>query len=763
MDDIDIEEFELQTDEKPVEIIPDGGIQTEEEVVKWEDVFADYLSLPTKAIYTFSTLTERQRYDACGAGWKKFFTTYKIAGEPPKLDVINESFKARHKHGWNSGLFCRTITDVNKALAFYGQCEFIPAMADGNKNIYWCSKVNYQSLPIVPGNCEKLRAVSAFFSVGKTGLTAKQFPDNFTNAVVTSNNKKWRGSNFALAVLKTATTYCSQPHQAAIYIGEVNAEKYTGSIADFDPTSARKIVPASTRSPSILSNCIPQYLELFAVVGRDEFGPVSTERMLASHYDGDGFYGHCSGVTLWLTKTTIIKCQNVPASIINHTLQDFYNNASWPARCIMYACTPQDITTYTSIHGKPPKAVVLPFQAAIGGGKHIQALVQSCAKVRILVHFAATPLVSFVTEGAKDGFNTNSLVSNLAALEKEVIVKLLEIMKDQLLFKPYSLSWECKPTDTYGPSRCHVKWVEVTTPMLYCRQVYMSSKDLEKAMFLPTGHASEIQVNGKKVSHVADEGIAANYKRANPPFVAKSALIFKPGVWYDEDGIPLATQPKRPDLFKDVKQATAVLRPLTESTYQMVPQAVGAKIEEVMRPVTEQIVHTKAGYALLDAKRNISFVEASMKANEAGLAEIVAGIDDAIKAEGVRVRKAQAALRTEQEATKDEVAKAAIQLDYNKLTDGLAKFIKDAQKHVAEETDKYEEDRQVNKLTLKELNKKLGALKKAARHSEREAFNEPVVPEEKKDEEPEEVPVAEEPKDAPVAEEKAYQPDDMDD
>ena len=97
----------------------------------------------------------------------------------------------------------------------------------------------------------------------------------------------------------------------------------------------------------------------------------------------------------------------------------------------------------------------------------------------------------------------------------------------------------------------------------------------------------------------------------------------------------------------------------------------------------------------------------------------------------------------------NQVVRAAIQADYEKLAYGLAKFIKTAQKRVAEENEKYEEQRQVNKLTLKELQKGLNALKKAARQSEKEALKKPI-PEEKKDEEPEV---------APVAEEKAYVPD----
>lgn len=720
MDDIDIEEFELNTDEKPVEVIPDGGIQNEEEIVKWADVFADYLGLPTKAIYTFSTLTVRQRTDACGLGWAHFFKTYKIVGNPPKIDAINEAFKVRHRRGWNSGLFCKTIIDVNRALAFYGQCEFIPALGE-NGTIFWCSKVNYQSLPITPGDPTKLRLLSAFISLGAKGMEAKRFPDNFVNAVVTSNNKKWRGSNFAKQVLVTAVTYCTQPHQVSIYVGEANAVKYLKSISDFDPTSARKIQPASTRSPSIFSNCIPQYLELFSIVGRDQFGPVSTERMLASHYDGDGFYGFCSDVTMWLTKSTVIKCQNVPSSIINHHLLDYYDNRNWPRDCVMYACTPQDITTYTTLYKKPPKAVVIPFQSAISGGKHIQALVQSSAKVRILIHFAETPLVSFVTRKASKGFNTNSLVSNLAALEKEVVVKMLEIMKQQLLCEEHYLSWECKPAETYGPGKCHILWKEITTPMLYNRQVYMSNKDMEKAMFTPTGHASEILVDGKKVSHVADQGIAANYKRCNPAFVANCNTILTPGTWYDSDGKPLAKQPKRPNLFADVSDGVLNAGTVIESIYQMVPQAVGSAVEDVMSVRPSKVVNTKAGAMYVAAKRKLALLKAEMLASKAELADYETVCADKLKEAKVNARKEITKFEEEIAASKDEVYRNACALDIAKVEEKLVAFDKSLEEAKKKKTKKHEDYVTEAKIAMKGHEKDVQKWKKEASKSAKEA------------------------------------------
>lgn len=542
MEDIDFEE-ELKKVEKKAEVVENIALDDATETFDWDMYLRAYLAWPTNLVYKLVNAMPEHFDKHRNLPFRMYAEKVldkATPAEDPLYNFLTFQVMTPMLKGWNSGTAARDIFDVNRVLAYSAQVEFVPVEFNA-VTYYWCSKVHYESLPLLPLSPYHCHLAESFVSVGPAGIKPRSYPTNLLNVVQTSAGTQWRGSSvFEILVNKSKTT-CRTPAQLALFAGVNNIESAAIRLADFDPDQASNIKPLNAKLNSIFAKCTTEWVEFFAAIGRDVHDPISAPRMLASLYPGGkGFYGECNTITIWLTGPSTIKVRDPRHTYIEHTYIPYSMNEKWPAECVMYAVTPADVQLYQAITGKPPHALVLPLTQLMGTSKHLRKLSQLTTHVTMIIAFAETPLVIFTP--AANGFNINSIESNLKSLETEIVRLALTNLKSKLGKKvvDHVVAYKIMPDKDYSPTKCAVTFA----PWLSANQVaavahtYMSMVDIEKETMLPTTHATDLIINGKTVRKgVQEAGIVANYPRAMPPGITYYGQLIKAGQYYEvKDG-----------------------------------------------------------------------------------------------------------------------------------------------------------------------------------------------------------------------------------
>jgi len=553
MEDLNFDEIVQESDvaAQPVPI----GLAKAEESKDYSPIFDVYFRFSVKHVMLLANAsTERKRewmYQTLNAVFRAAVLPEIEGGD---LYTCGE-FISMASAGWNTGQAAANIAQLNIWLFYNAQIEFVP-VRNNNETWFWCSKVNYGGIPTLPTS----PVISAFaMSIVKktTTLTARSYPDNFTNAIITSDKKCWRGETLVNQLVSRAPC-CATPQQLAAYAGAKNMGALAAKLADFDPATANAIVAPDGKS--IFANAIDKWHEVFRLIATDKFGTISCTRAIASEFStGYGFFGELAGAAKWLPEPAVLKVRNRLYVFVEHTYIHYEDLRNWPASCVMYAVTPQDINTFCVVNRNAPAAVIMPLTALSDSSKHLKELQVYSSGVTLRLIFAATPLVAFIPD--PQGLNIGSVVSNLRSLEKAIVEVCLKSYKETLTFVQqdqfydayYSYTITAQPT--YGPGRCHVNFVGTNklSALLYKNHSYMSKDDVEKRLFVATHHLSDLKIGDvQKTSHVGERTVTDRYPRAYPNVLVNYDKLFIAGKTYtfdDKGNTVVVKTDHRPDIY----------------------------------------------------------------------------------------------------------------------------------------------------------------------------------------------------------------------
>lgn len=375
---------------------------------------------------------------------------------------------------------------------------------------------------------------------------------------------QWRGSTLVDNLIKKAPL-CASPQQLAAYAGLNNIAKLAEAINDFNPDDSTKI--SSVNGRSIFTNEVDAWHEFFRIIATDFFGVITCTRAIASIFVDGGYYGELAGVAKWLPHPHVLKVKNKIYAFIEHTYLHYEDLSVWPERCVMYAVSPQDIDTYCVVMKKAPAAVILPLTGLSDSSKHLRSLLTYASAVELLLIFAQTPLVAFVPKAT--GLAINSVISNLRALEQHIVGQCLRTFRNicQSFKTGFEsdefFAWSIRPTETYGPGKCHVSFVGThrMSTLYYKNHSYMGKSDIEKKLFVATSHLSDLQIDGVVKKAAVETKVGGKYPRAFPNGRIVYEKLFIAGKTYqiktEEDGKLVCTEYEtdfRPDIYNwDVK------------------------------------------------------------------------------------------------------------------------------------------------------------------------------------------------------------------
>jgi len=532
MDDFDFE-AELAATDKPAVFAQAAAPAVTAPVINWNDHFAFYLGLPDRvvALLCRTDINAYKTFDI--RPFNDYLAHRQLYTEELKSAYTTGMIMRQLIPGWNSGCAARSIAEVNSWVVYRGEVEFVPVIQAGI-TVYWCNRVRYESVPILPLHSGSANLANSFLSTSDRGLKVRTYPDNLVNIVKTPGGKQWRGANVFEGLLARDAATSKSPAQFASFCGPALMARVAVALCDYNPADARNIIPVVKQDGSIFANAITDWNNFFAAVGCDRFGPISKARMMATLYpSGVGYFGECAGVSKWLSGPCVLKVKDVRRTFVGHSFIDHANNHEWPYRCVMFSVTPEEIIFYQNITRTPVHSLVLSLTALLGSSKHIQALSHYVNTVKLVVAFSAKPVI-ILEPTLEGGLNIGSVVSNLRDLEKCIVEVALDNIKARLSGRRAAYAFSITAAEGYAVGACRVNF----TPFKFdndiaCEmQTYMSMDDSMKKLFHTTSHASDVVINGQRIKQAGVPEVVQNYPRAMPKGCGLYAALFQPGQFY---------------------------------------------------------------------------------------------------------------------------------------------------------------------------------------------------------------------------------------
>lgn len=507
--------------------------------VNWNAHFDYYLSLPDRvvALLCRTNAMEYREWDL--RPFNDYLVHRGLWNEDLATNLLTGMVMRPLLAGWNSCNAARTIKEVNGWLVYRGEVEFVPVLVDGT-TVYYCNRVRYESVPILPLHPAAAILANSFIRPGAT-LSTRVYPNNLLNIVKTSQGKQWRGVSVFQPLLAYDQATCRAPAQIASYAGMHIITQAANALLDYNSADAAKLLPISKTGRSIFQTCVAQWNDFFCAVGTDRFGAITNDRLLATLFpSGVGFFGECSGVVKWLAGPCALKLRNYSRTYIDHVFIDYASNSEWPAKCVMYAITPEDVKFYQDFTRTPVKALVVTLTSLVDSNQHLLALAQFVNNVKLTICFTESPIV--IIEPTLDGgLAISSISSNFAKLETLIVECALENIRARLTGQPAYCAFEVTAAQGYAPGVCSVNFLpKLTVDALCCEaKQYMSMDDNMKRLFHVSTHTSDVFINGRRIRAVEQPEVVANYPRAMPAGCGNYTALFTPGEYYafDNNGV----------------------------------------------------------------------------------------------------------------------------------------------------------------------------------------------------------------------------------